>query len=184
MVSNQALGAICIEVGLHEHLMFESFDLANKIRAYTETLKQKRDAEYELAKKEDRPPGQYWIDATPPKARAYVGYALPTTADFGSRHFQMLSSPSSVQFLFRTTSRPRERKVFSTRFSNHSTTNTSPYVHFLITPPRHCSRCCKPMVVNNSKFRVSLSQQKNFRMERCAVVRLVLAGSELTDKFL
>ena len=69
MVSNQALGAICIEVGLHEHLMFESFDLANKIRAYTENLKQKRDAEYELAKKEDRPPGQYWTDTTPPKAR-------------------------------------------------------------------------------------------------------------------
>jgi endoribonuclease Dicer len=68
MVSNQALGAICIEVGLHDHLMFESFDLANKIRVYAESLKQKRDAEYEQARKEDRPPGQYWIDTTPPKA--------------------------------------------------------------------------------------------------------------------
>jgi hypothetical protein len=30
MVSNQALGGICIEVGLHEHLMFESSDLAER----------------------------------------------------------------------------------------------------------------------------------------------------------
>lgn len=69
MVSNPALGAICVDVGLHEHLMFESFDLATKIRAYTENLKRKRDAEYELAKEEGRAPGQYWIDAIPPKVR-------------------------------------------------------------------------------------------------------------------
>lgn len=69
MVSNPALGAICVDVGLHKHLMFESFDLANKIRAYTENLKRKRDAEYELAKEEGRAPGQYWIDVIPPKVR-------------------------------------------------------------------------------------------------------------------
>ncbi len=69
MVSNQALGAICVEVSLHEHLMFESFDLASKIRTYTENMKQKRDAEYVLAKEEGRSPGQYWIDTIPPKVR-------------------------------------------------------------------------------------------------------------------
>jgi endoribonuclease Dicer len=70
MVSNQALGAICVEVGLHDHLMFESFDLANKIRTYAENLKQKREAEYDLARKEDRSPGQYWIDTSPPKVHS------------------------------------------------------------------------------------------------------------------
>ena len=75
MVSNQALGAICVEVGLHEHLMFESFDLANKIRAYAEILKEKRDSEYKLAKEEDRAPGQYWIETTPPKARLHSHWA-------------------------------------------------------------------------------------------------------------
>lgn len=78
MVSNQALGAICVDVGLHEHLMFESFDLANKIRAYTENLKRKRDAEYELAKEEGRTPGQYWIDAIPPKVRPRMSVILLT----------------------------------------------------------------------------------------------------------
>jgi endoribonuclease Dicer len=72
MVSNQALGAICIEAGLDEYLMFESFELANKIRTYSETLKRKRDTEYELAKTENRAPGQYWIDTTPPKARLHM----------------------------------------------------------------------------------------------------------------
>ena len=75
MVSNQALGAICVEVGLHEHLMFESFDLASKIRAYAENLKRKRNAEYELAKEEGRAPGQYWIDAIPPKVRPRTSVA-------------------------------------------------------------------------------------------------------------
>jgi endoribonuclease Dicer len=72
MVSNQALGAICIEVGLDEYLMFESFELANKIRTYSENLKRKRDTEYELAKAENRAPGQYWIDTSPPKARFHM----------------------------------------------------------------------------------------------------------------
>ena len=40
------------------------------------------------------------------------------------------------------------------------------------------------MVASNSKSRVSLSQRKNFRMERCVVVRLVLDGLDLTDKLL
>ena len=41
------------------------------------------------------------------------------------------------------------------------------------------------MVVSSSKSRVSLSQQKNFRMERCVVVRLVvLHRLDLPDKFL
>lgn len=93
MVSNQALGAICVDVGLHEHLMFESFDLANKIRAYAELLKQRRDAEYKLAKEEDRAPGQYWIETTPPKARL-LAYTLNffMKDDFYFRRSQMSSS--------------------------------------------------------------------------------------------
>ena len=76
MVSNQALGAICVDVGLHEHLMFESFDLASKIRSYTENLMRKRNAEYELAKEEGRAPGQYWIDVIPPKVRPRLSVFL------------------------------------------------------------------------------------------------------------
>lgn len=114
----------------------------------------------------------------------YSDYTFPTTANSGSRHSQMSSSPSSVQFSFRTTSHLRERKVFSIRFSNRSMTNTSLYVHFLTTPPRHCSRYYKPMAVSNSKSRVRSSQPKNFLMERCVVVRLVLQGLDLPDEFL
>ncbi len=94
----------------------------------------------------------------------------------------MSSSPSLAQFSFRTTSRLRVHKASSTRFSNHSTTNTSLYVHFLITRPRHCSRCCKPMVVSNLKSRGSMSQRRNFRTERYVVVRLVLQGLNFTDQ--
>jgi len=40
------------------------------------------------------------------------------------------------------------------------------------------------MVASNSKSRVSLTQRKNFHMELCVVVRLVLHGLDFTDKFL
>ena len=94
MVSNQALGAICIEVGLDEYLMFESYDLVNKIRTYAESLKQKRDAEYELAKSEGRTPGQYWIDTVPPKARLHtLVRADEEKLKFRLRPSQMSSNP-------------------------------------------------------------------------------------------
>jgi len=119
MVSNQALGAICVEVGLHEHLMFESFDLANKIRAYAEILKQKRDAEYKLAKEEDRAPGQYWIETTPPKALSDVVESV-IGAIFLSDNF----SPEGAQSFFDKILKPFYDKHITLRTLSHHPTKT------------------------------------------------------------
>ncbi|KAH9999338.1 hypothetical protein BJV77DRAFT_1058384 [Russula vinacea] len=119
MVSNQALGAICIEVGLHEHLMFESFDLANKIRAYVETLKRKRDAEYELAKEEDRAPGQYWIETTPPKALSDVVESV-IGAIFVSDNFSL----DGAQSFFDKILKPFYDKHITLRTLSHHPTKT------------------------------------------------------------
>lgn len=67
MVSNSALAAICVWAGLHEHLLFESYSLANSISQYADELKTREKEENELAKKEQRSPGQYWADVEPPK---------------------------------------------------------------------------------------------------------------------
>jgi endoribonuclease Dicer len=67
MVSNSALAAVSVWSGLHEHLLFESYVLAGSIQAYADELKAKQRNEYELAKKEGRPPGQYWLEVEPPK---------------------------------------------------------------------------------------------------------------------
>ena len=67
MVSNSALAAVCVWSGLQEHLLFESYILAGSIQAYANQLKGKQAKEYELAEKEDRPPGQYWLEIEPPK---------------------------------------------------------------------------------------------------------------------
>ena len=67
MVSNSALAAVCIQAGLHEHLIFESFTLANNIQFYAENLKAKQAEEYQAAVNEDRMPGQYWLEVEPPK---------------------------------------------------------------------------------------------------------------------
>ncbi|KAI0303226.1 hypothetical protein BC826DRAFT_984082 [Russula brevipes] len=119
MVSNQTLGAICIEAGLHEHLMFESFELANKIRAYAESLRQKRDAEYELAKKEDRPLGQYWIEMTPPKALSDVVESV-IGAIFISDNF----SPEGAQSFFDKILKPFYDKHITLRTLSHHPTKT------------------------------------------------------------
>lgn len=80
MVSNSALAALAISSGLHEHLLYDSYILAGSIQTYKDELGAKKAAEYELAEKEGRPPGQYWSALEPPKVRFC---RLPTTV---SRH--------------------------------------------------------------------------------------------------
>lgn len=68
MVSNAALGAVCVWSGLHRHLMFESPSLASSIQAYCDQLAAKKAAEYATAQSEGRLTGQYWTSVEPPKA--------------------------------------------------------------------------------------------------------------------
>jgi endoribonuclease Dicer len=67
MVSNSTLAALCISSGLQEHLMFESYHLANSIQVYVDQLKAKQDEEHEQATRDSRAPGQYWLEIDPPK---------------------------------------------------------------------------------------------------------------------
>jgi endoribonuclease Dicer len=78
MVSNSVLAAICVWAGLHEHLLYESYTLARCIQEYIEKLGAKRTEEYETAEREDRSPGQYWLDIEPPKVGGfhYIVYTL------------------------------------------------------------------------------------------------------------
>lgn len=59
MVSNSALAALAISSGLHEHLLYDSYILAGSIQTYKDELDAKKTAEYALAEKEGRSPGQY-----------------------------------------------------------------------------------------------------------------------------
>ncbi|EGO27424.1 hypothetical protein SERLADRAFT_446652 [Serpula lacrymans var. lacrymans S7.9] len=72
MVSNSALAAVCVWSGLHEHILYESFPLAGNIQGYIDELKKKQTEEYELAAREQRTPGQFWLDVEPPKALSDV----------------------------------------------------------------------------------------------------------------
>lgn len=72
MVSNSALAAVCVWSGLHDHLLFESYNLATSIREYGIALKLKQAQEYEAAEKEARPPGQYWLELDPPKVHVFA----------------------------------------------------------------------------------------------------------------
>lgn len=70
MVSNSTLAAVCVSSGLQNHLLHDSYVLAGSIQTYIDELSAKKAAEYALAEKEGRPPGQYWLDLEPPKVRS------------------------------------------------------------------------------------------------------------------
>ena len=104
MVSNSALAAVCIQAGLHEHLIFESFTLANNIQFYAENLKAKQAEEYQAAVNEDRMPGQYWLEVEPPKVRIWtIVLQIHEVHSSLRRRCQTLWNPSSVPSTFLTT---------------------------------------------------------------------------------
>ena len=67
MVSNVTLAAVCVWSGLHEYLLFESGVLEDSILAYADQMKEQQKRAYEQASRENRPPGQYWVEIEPPK---------------------------------------------------------------------------------------------------------------------
>lgn len=67
MVSNSALAAACVLSGLQKHLLFDSPHLASTIRTYCRDLKTKQIYTYENAAKEERNPGQFWLEVETPK---------------------------------------------------------------------------------------------------------------------
>lgn len=62
MVSNETLAAFCVHIGLHKHLQLSANDLSSSIQKYVDFLEELRKKEYEFAARENRLPGQYWID--------------------------------------------------------------------------------------------------------------------------
>ena len=72
MVSNAALAAVCVWAGLHDYLLFESAALEENIQTYADELAEKQREEYAQAAREDRQPGQYWVEVEPPKALSDV----------------------------------------------------------------------------------------------------------------
>ncbi|KAJ7699997.1 hypothetical protein B0H17DRAFT_1196016 [Mycena rosella] len=71
MVSNSALGAVCISSGLHKHLLLAPRILSS-VTEYSNQLKVTQTEEYEMARVENRSPGQYWHELEPPKVLSDV----------------------------------------------------------------------------------------------------------------
>ncbi|KAL4075936.1 hypothetical protein J3A83DRAFT_4088626 [Scleroderma citrinum] len=68
MVSNSVLAAVCVSSGLYKHLHYDSYPLGSSFAAYVERLELRRLQEIESATRQERSPGQYWLDIEPPKA--------------------------------------------------------------------------------------------------------------------
>lgn len=69
MVSNETLAAFCVHVGLQQYIHMASKELTAAIQKYTDFLTELRKKEYDFAEREQRLPGQYWLDMPmePPK---------------------------------------------------------------------------------------------------------------------
>ncbi|RPD61964.1 hypothetical protein L226DRAFT_463450 [Lentinus tigrinus ALCF2SS1-7] len=62
MVSNETLAAFCVHIGLHQYLQGTANDLSSSIQKYVDFMEELRKKEYDLATRENRLPGQYWIE--------------------------------------------------------------------------------------------------------------------------
>ncbi|EJD00954.1 ribonuclease III [Fomitiporia mediterranea MF3/22] len=111
MVSNAALAAVCVWSGLHEHLLFESSALEKSIQSYAVELEQRQLAEHEQAAREDRQPGQYWVDVEPPKALSDVVESI-----FGAVYVSDNFSPIGAEKFF--------DKVLAPFYDQHITLHT------------------------------------------------------------
>ncbi|KAI0751319.1 hypothetical protein C8Q80DRAFT_1098350 [Daedaleopsis nitida] len=74
MVSNQTLAAFSVHLGLHHQLQVDAKDLTSTIEKYADFLEELRKKEYDFAAREQRLPGQYWLDMPmePPKCLSDV----------------------------------------------------------------------------------------------------------------
>ncbi|KAJ7744529.1 hypothetical protein DFH07DRAFT_925095 [Mycena maculata] len=100
MVSNSALAAVCISSGLHNHLLLAT-RLSNSVADYIEQLRVKQTEEYELARVEKRPPGQYWHDLEAPKVLSDVVESV-----IGAMYISDNSTPVGVEAFFEAVLKP------------------------------------------------------------------------------
>ena len=73
MVSNQTLAALCILTGLHKVIQC-SGDIGRAITGYEKRINWLKDQEYKRATAERRLPGQFWLEAEPPKVLGHIAY--------------------------------------------------------------------------------------------------------------
>ncbi|KAF5387826.1 hypothetical protein D9615_000336 [Tricholomella constricta] len=79
MVSNSALAAVCVCSGLYEYFHHKSHALQTSIREYATKIKTSQTKEYQDAEFEGRPPGQFWLDISAPKALSDIVEAIMGT---------------------------------------------------------------------------------------------------------
>lgn len=67
MVSNPPLATLCVTSGMYEFVEAGPHHLGDSLKRFVEEVLARRDKEFELAAKENRSPGQYWLDIECPK---------------------------------------------------------------------------------------------------------------------
>ncbi|PIL36734.1 Dicer [Ganoderma sinense ZZ0214-1] len=91
MVSNETLAAFCVHVGLQQYIHMESKELTAAIQKYMDFLGELRKKEYDFAERENRLPGQYWLDMPmePPKCLSDVVESLIGALYVSDNFFEM-----------------------------------------------------------------------------------------------
>lgn len=155
MVTNSALAAVCVEMGLYKHVIYESPQLGDEIDEYARQVKRARDLEYKVADNEGRPPGQYWVDIEPPKVNRCSPSTTRLDPDIVSctSHCRTSSSPLSALFLYWTTSRRAAHSGRTTKSSSRSSRNTSRFRRLHTIRPRYSSRCSRAAGANTLRLR-------------------------------
>ncbi|KAJ7507711.1 hypothetical protein B0H11DRAFT_1968259 [Mycena galericulata] len=118
MVSNSALAAVCISSGLHKHLLLAS-RLSSSVADYMEQLQSKQTEEYEMARVEKRPPGQYWHEIEAPKVLSDVVESV-----IGAMYISDNCTPVGVEAFFEAELKPFYDKHITLKTLAHHPTKT------------------------------------------------------------
>ncbi|KAF8897452.1 hypothetical protein BD779DRAFT_1608060 [Infundibulicybe gibba] len=131
MVSNSALGAVCVSSGLQKHLMLESYQLVASIQSYAKQLNLAQTEEYRVAALEGRPPGQYWLDIESPKVLSDVIESI-----IGALYLSDDLSSVGAEALFNNVLKPFYDKHITLKTLSHHPTKTL----FELFQARGCQR--------------------------------------------
>ncbi|KZO93295.1 ribonuclease III [Calocera viscosa TUFC12733] len=76
MVSNSALAAVGVELGLHKYIIHDSPHLVTTVSTYVEEVTNAKEEDLTAAELEGRAPGEYWVHLEPPKVLSDIVEAI------------------------------------------------------------------------------------------------------------
>ncbi|EJT97649.1 ribonuclease III [Dacryopinax primogenitus] len=131
IVSNAALAAFCVDLGLHHYIIHDSPHLVETVSSYAKEITKAKEEDLAAAAAEDRAPGEYWVTLEPPKVLSDIVEAL-----LGAIYVSDSFDPSGYENVFDRLFKP----FFMKRVSLNTLSQHPTSLLFALLQQRGCHR--------------------------------------------